>query len=219
MPPATPRPKRAVFLDRDGVINALVPDRDTGLPESPLRVGDVRLLDGVAEALAQLADAGYLLIGASNQPAAAKGTATRAELELVQQRVLDLLAAEGADFDDFRICWHHDAATDSTLRGPCACRKPAPGMLLDAARVHDVDLARSWMVGDTDTDVLAGIAAGTRTVLIEHPPSAFKRSGTTRETLRASDLPDAVRRLATSEVGNLGPGGSGDRRSNGPAFR
>jgi D-glycero-D-manno-heptose 1,7-bisphosphate phosphatase len=219
MAPAKRRATLAVFLDRDGVINALVPDPETGQPESPLRVADVRLLDGAAEALAQLADAGFLLVGASNQPAAAKGKATRTELELVQQRVLDLLAAEGAGFDDFRICWHHADAADSELRGPCECRKPAPGMLLDAARVHDIDLARSWMVGDTDTDVLAGIAAGTRTILIEHPPSAFKRSGTTSETLRASDLLDAARHLATSGEGNLGGGDSGDRRSYGQAFR
>ncbi|HEX2702184.1 MAG TPA: hypothetical protein VHM72_01985, partial [Solirubrobacteraceae bacterium] len=75
MAPAKRRATLAVFLDRDGVINALVPDPETGQPESPLRVEDVRLLDGAAEALAQLADAGFLLVGASNQPAAAKGKA------------------------------------------------------------------------------------------------------------------------------------------------
>ncbi|HUB76288.1 MAG TPA: HAD family hydrolase [Solirubrobacteraceae bacterium] len=186
----------AVFVDRDGVVNALVPDPVSGAPESPLTAGDVRLLDGAADALRLLRDAGYALVGASNQPAAAKGKTTRESLEAVQARVIELLAERGAEFDDFRICWHHESAADPALRGPCPCRKPAPGMLLDAAAHLGLELARSWMVGDTDADVLAGTAAGVRTVLIEHPPSAFKRTAGAEPTARAADLGAAARLIA-----------------------
>ena len=187
--------RRAVFLDRDGVINELVPDPQTGNPESPLRPDDVVLLSGVAEAMGKLASAGFLLVGASNQPAAAKGTASRAQLIAVQERVISLLGAQGARFDDFRICWHHPDASDRELQAVCDCRKPAPGMLLDAARANDIDLSSSWMVGDGASDVLAGSSAGTATVLIEHPASAHRRRLACSPTLVAADLPAAVSAL------------------------
>jgi D-glycero-D-manno-heptose 1,7-bisphosphate phosphatase len=183
--------KRAVFLDRDGVINELVPDPATGLPESPLEVNDVELLSGVADSMQDLAAAGFLLVGASNQPAAAKGLASRAQLAVVQERVLALLAEQGASFDDFLICPHHPDSSDPELGGPCDCRKPAAGMLRDAAAAHQIDLRASWMIGDSDTDVEAGTAAGARTVLVEHAASAHKR-GASSPTLVATDLPSAA---------------------------
>jgi D-glycero-D-manno-heptose 1,7-bisphosphate phosphatase len=187
--------RRAVFLDRDGVIDALVPDSLSGLPESPLHADEVVLLAGVAGAMRHLAGAGFLLVGVSNQPAAAKGTVPLAELQAVQERVVALLHEQGASFDDFRICWHHPDSADPMLGGSCDCRKPEPGMLLDAARAGGIDLGTSWMVGDGDSDVIAGAAAGTRTVLIEHEPSAHKRTGAGTPTLRAADLPAAVSKV------------------------
>jgi len=163
---------RAVFLDRDGVINDLVPDPETGTPESPYGVDDVRLMPDAAEAIKRLHDDGWFLVAASNQPAAAKGIATIEQLQLVHHRIVELLAHEGAALDDWRYCFHHPDFT-----GPCDCRKPAPGMLLDAAEEHNVDLARSWMVGDADRDVEAGRRAGVRTILVEHPGSAHRRKG------------------------------------------
>lgn len=187
--------RRAAFLDRDGVLNALVPDPVSGREESPLRFEDVRLLPGAAAAARRLAEAGFALVGVSNQPAAAKGTISLEQLLEVQERVLELLAAEGVRFDGFRLCLHHPEGVVAELSGPCDCRKPAPGMLLDAAAELDLDLAPSWMIGDTDTDVAAGRAAGCRTVLIEHPGSAHKRQGAGEEDLRAADLPQAVRAI------------------------
>jgi D-glycero-D-manno-heptose 1,7-bisphosphate phosphatase len=178
----------AAFLDRDGVLNALVPDPDSGLPESPLHPGEVRLLPGAAAAAAGLAAAGYLLVGVSNQPAAAKGKVELAELEEVQARVLELLAAEGVRFDGFRLCWHHPEAVVAELRGPCECRKPAPGMLLEAAAELGIDLGSSWMIGDSDADLGAGRAAGCRTALVEHPGSAHRRSAGATPDLSGSDL-------------------------------
>jgi D-glycero-D-manno-heptose 1,7-bisphosphate phosphatase len=166
---------RAAFVDRDGVVNELVPDRLSGLPESPLRVEDVTLVPGAAAALNRLHAAGWLLIGVSNQPAAAKGKVSVQQLDAVHARVLELLRREGATFDAFRLCLHHPDGVVAELRGPCDCRKPAPGMLLDAGRSLGVDFARSWMIGDTDADVVAGRSAGCQTVLVEHQGSVHKR--------------------------------------------
>jgi len=165
----------AVFVDRDGVINELVTDPVSGRPESPLRPSDLTLVPGASAALGGLASAGWPLVGVSNQPAAAKGVASLQELKAVQARVLELLAAEGVRFDAFKLCLHHPNGVVPDLTGECECRKPAPGMLLEAARELGLDLTASWMVGDTDGDVAAGQAAGCRTVLIEYPGSAHKR--------------------------------------------
>jgi D-glycero-D-manno-heptose 1,7-bisphosphate phosphatase len=170
--------RRAAFVDRDGVINELAADPRSGQPESPLRVDQVALIPGAAAGLRTLGTAGFLLVGVTNQPAAAKGTVSRAAIEAVQTRVLELLAREDVKFDAFRICMHHPDGLVDDLSGPCECRKPAPGMLLDAAAELAVDLGESWMIGDTDADILAGQAAGCRTVLIAHARSAHKRRGT-----------------------------------------
>jgi D-glycero-D-manno-heptose 1,7-bisphosphate phosphatase len=182
----------AVFVDRDGVLNELVPDPESGLPESPLRPADVRLRPGVAPPLKELAAAGYLLVGVSNQPAAAKRKVTLEQLAAVQSRVLELLDADGAHFDDFKLCLHHPEGTVEGLAGPCDCRKPAPGMLLEAAAEQSIDLAGSWMIGDTDTDVEAGRNAGVRTVLLEYPGSSHKRSGGAEPSFQSNDLQGAI---------------------------
>jgi D-glycero-D-manno-heptose 1,7-bisphosphate phosphatase len=182
----------ATFIDRDGIINELVPDPESGLPESPLHPEEVRLLPGVGAAVRELAAAGYLVVGVSNQPAAAKGKVSLEQLLATQARVLELLAAEGARFDDFKLCLHHPEGMVEGLGGPCDCRKPAPGMLLEAASDLAIDLASSWMVGDTDTDVEAGRNAGCLTVLVEYPGSGHKRRDGSTPTLRATDLPAAV---------------------------
>lgn len=167
--------RRAVFVDRDGVLNDLVPDPVSGLPESPLHPQDVTLLDGAAEGLNRLRAAGYALVGVSNQPAAAKGLVSLGALQAVQARVVELLAGAGVTFDRFSICFHHPEGSVPALAMACECRKPAPGMLNDAIRELALDASESWMVGDTDTDVEAGRAAGVRTILIENPASAHKR--------------------------------------------
>lgn len=188
--------KRAAFLDRDGVLNQLVADPESGLAESPLDPSDVVLSPGAAAAAARLAAAGFLLVGVSNQPAAAKGRVPLEQLVAVQARVVALLAAEGVVFDRFQLCWHHPDALLKELAGPCDCRKPAPGMLLQAATALDIDLAASWMVGDSDSDVLAGRAAGTRTILVENPASAHRRRGTATPDATAADLTVAQARIA-----------------------
>lgn len=184
--------RRAAFLDRDGVLNDLVCDPASGRPESPLHVADVRLAPRAAEGARRLAAAGFTLVGITNQPAAAKGTVSLDVLDAIQDRVLELLAAEGIEFADFRRCLHHPDAIVATLRGPCACRKPAPGMLLDAAAALGLELGSSWIFGDTDADVAAGRAAGCRTALITHPGSAHKRFDGVRPDVRGADLQEAA---------------------------
>ncbi len=182
----------AVFVDRDGTLNALVADPASGKPESPLRDTDVELIPGAAPAIRSLTEAGWTVIGASNQPAAAKGRVSLAQLATVQARVVQLAAEEGARFADFRICLHHPNGVVEGLSGACECRKPKPGLLLEAARAHDIDLSASWMIGDTDADVLAGQAAGCRTVLLEHPASAHRRNADVTPTAAMPDLDAAV---------------------------
>lgn len=189
------------FLDRDGTLNEFVPDPDSGLPESPLRVVDVRLIEGAAAAARQLAHAGFALVCVSNQPAAAKGKVSLERLLAVHERVLELLREEAVQFDAVHVCLHHPQGVLAELAGPCDCRKPAPGMLLDAAEELGLDLASSWMLGDTDSDVLAGHAAGCRTVLIEHPGSAHKRIAEASPELRAVNLADGVAQLLARRLG------------------
>jgi D-glycero-D-manno-heptose 1,7-bisphosphate phosphatase len=195
----------AAFIDRDGVLNEGRPDPDSGLLESPTRVEDVRLLPGAAEALLRLARAGYALVCASNQPAAAKGKVTVRELLAVHERVVELLAEEGAQLDTSRLCLHHPDGSVPELSGPCACRKPAPGMLLDAAGSLDLQLSASWMLGDTDADVLAGQAAGCRTILIDYPGSAHKRAEAAIPDALVPELASGVTRLLEQAAVNLGP--------------
>jgi D-glycero-D-manno-heptose 1,7-bisphosphate phosphatase len=182
----------AVFLDRDGTLNELVPDPITGDPESPLRPEEVVLIPNAAAGAKRFLDAGWLLIGVSNQPAAAKQLASLSDLEAVQRRVLELLTETGVSFQDFRVCHHHPDGQVAGLAGACNCRKPRPGMLLQAAAASDVSLSASWMIGDTDADVTAGAAAGCRTCLLENPGSSHKRSGLVRPTFSAPDLETAA---------------------------
>jgi len=190
----------AVFVDRDGVLNELVPDLQSGRPESPLDPEQVVLVPGAAAALRRLRDAGYVVVGVSNQPAAAKGSVEIEQLERVQARVLELLESAGAAPDAFRFCFHHPEGVVPELTRVCDCRKPAPGMLLDAAAELDLDLGASWMVGDTDADIAAGAAAGCRTILIENPGSAHKRRGDARPDVTVPDLAAAADLVAASSV-------------------
>jgi D-glycero-D-manno-heptose 1,7-bisphosphate phosphatase len=148
-------------------------------------------MPGVSDSLQQLNAAGYTLVVASNQPAAAKGIASEADLDAVHSRVLELLGSSAGAVSEWRYCRHHPDAIVPSLRG-CECRKPKPGMLLDAAESLGLDLSASWMVGDADRDIEAGVAAGCRTVLIENPDSAHRRSGSITPDLQVADLSAAT---------------------------
>jgi len=146
--------RRAVFLDRDGVINAAIV-RD-GKPYAPLSQDEMRILDGVPQALAQLRAAGYLNVLVTNQPDVANGKTTRAVVEQMHSRLVQELP-----IDAVKVCFHDDADN-------CACRKPKPGMLLEAARELGIDMAKSYLVGDRWRDVGAAQAAGCNALFIDY---------------------------------------------------
>lgn len=145
---------RAVFLDRDGVVNrALVRD---GKPYPPRNIGELEILSGVAEALKRLHHAGFKLIVVTNQPDVARGTQSRAAIEEINAALQSRLP-----IDEFRVCYHDDACQ-------CACRKPAAGALLDCARKYGLDLKTSFMIGDRWRDIEAGRRAGCKTIFIDY---------------------------------------------------
>lgn len=146
--------RRAVFLDRDGVINkAIVRD---GKPYPPANVGELEILPGVREALLELKAAEFSLIVVSNQPDVARGKTSRATVEAINSA----LAAE-LPIDEFVMCYHDSG-------DGCLCRKPKPGMLIAAAAKWHIDLSASFMVGDRWRDVEAGQLAGCKTVFLDY---------------------------------------------------
>jgi D-glycero-D-manno-heptose 1,7-bisphosphate phosphatase len=168
-------PARAVFLDRDGVlVRAPVVD---GRPHSIRDVHELDLEDGAGEACATLRDAGFLLVAVTNQPEIARGTLARDAVDAMHARLTELLP-----LDDIRLCPHDDA-------DGCACRKPKPGMLLDAAREHGIALERSFLVGDRWRDVGAGRAAGCTCVFLDRE---YSESMPERPDTTVRELGDAV---------------------------
>lgn len=169
--------ERAIFLDRDGVLNALIYYADTQENESPRIADHMQIFPDVGPQLRRLRDAGWALVLTTNQPSFAKGKTSLEDLQAVHEVLVDYLRAEDVSFLGYYQCYCHPQAIVAGYGAPCECRKPAPGMLLQAQQMHDINLAQSWMVGDSDSDVLCGQAAGTRTILLDYPLSASKRAG------------------------------------------
>jgi D-glycero-D-manno-heptose 1,7-bisphosphate phosphatase len=182
--------KRAVFIDRDGVINRKAPEG-----EYVTRWEDFHFLSGVAEAISLLDRAGWSVIVISNQRCIAKGLLTIAELETIHRKMLEELVKSGAKLDGIYYCPHDQEP-------PCACRKPSPGMLLAAAKDHQIDLTSSWMVGDSESDMEAGKRAGCRTVRIvaELPAENKGRDCFARSLLEASGRVLAAANKIASKV-------------------
>ncbi len=157
---------KAIFLDRDGVVNELIYHQEIGIIDSPFTVEQFRLVPSVAAAVNRFHSMGYTVILVSNQPGIAKGHMSEATFRGIRNKMKRELAKEGAFLDGEYYCFHHPEAKVEKLGLNCECRKPKPGMLLQAAREMGVDLSRSWMIGDGLTDVKAGKLAGARTVLI-----------------------------------------------------
>lgn len=154
--------QRAIFLDRDGTINKYI-----GFLKS---IDDFELIDGVAEAIQTINEKGYLAIVVTNQPVIARGELSLEELYKIHNKMETLLGNKGAYLDAVYFCPHHTEKGFSgeipELKIKCGCRKPKPGMLLKAAEDFNINLNESWMAGDSKTDVIAGKAAGCKTVLI-----------------------------------------------------
>ena len=154
--------QRAIFLDRDGTINRYV-----GFLKD---IDEFELVDNTAEAIKRINDSGYLAVVVTNQPVIARGDITEEQLEEIHNKMETLLGLEGAYIDAIYFCPHHpDKGFDGEipeLKFKCKCRKPEPGLLLKAAQELNIDLSRSWMIGDSENDILAGKNAGCKTALI-----------------------------------------------------
>jgi D-glycero-D-manno-heptose 1,7-bisphosphate phosphatase len=155
---------RAVFLDRDGVINEMWWEPDHGIVDSPARPDQFRILPGVPAAIRQLRSLGFRIVVVSNQPGIGKGKMTPSGLEAVTQKMHDELTAAGAPLDAVYYCLHHPNAALLSYRQQCHCRKPRPGLLRRASEELAIDLSRSYMIGDGVVDVQAGRAARCTTI-------------------------------------------------------
>ena len=153
------RTKSAVFLDRDGTIIRQV--------ESLHKPEQVKLLPGAAEAIRLLNEAGLFVSVATNQPVVARGISGPEDVCSIHEIISSRLRRWGAHIDAFYFCPHHPNATVEEYRQICECRKPRPGMILQAASDHNLDLSSSVMIGDTTQDIFAGFQAGVSTILVE----------------------------------------------------
>jgi D-glycero-D-manno-heptose 1,7-bisphosphate phosphatase len=179
---------RAVFLDRDGVINANVYNPANGEYESPHRPEDFRVVDGALPAIARLRDAGFHLFLVSNQPSYAKGKTTLAQIEATHERLVEALNQAGISFSAFYYCYHHPQGVVAAYSGPCQCRKPSPFFLLKARDNFGLRLDESWMIGDRATDIECGRAAGVRTIRVAADHPARRSPNETAADFEAQDL-------------------------------
>jgi D-glycero-D-manno-heptose 1,7-bisphosphate phosphatase len=170
--------KRAVFLDRDGVINRAIVRG--GKPYAPASLKDLVILPGVVESLQFLHESGWLVFVVTNQPDVARGLVSQSSVEEINQFLKNNLL-----IDDIRVCYH-DNCDD------CVCRKPKPGSLLALADKYEVDLSASFMVGDRWSDIEAGKSAGCKSIFIDNEYSE-RQPG--RDVLRVNTLLDAVKKI------------------------
>lgn len=157
---------RAVFLDRDGVLNANIFNPATDAWESPHHPDDFRLLPGALDGLRRLADGGFALFLVSNQPSYAKGKTSLENIRAIAAKLETAVSNAGIQFVEYYYCLHHPDGMMPGYSGTCACRKPSPYFLHKAEGDHGIDLAGSWMLGDRETDILCGRSAGVQTIYI-----------------------------------------------------
>ncbi|MGA2509571.1 MAG: HAD family hydrolase [Candidatus Acidiferrales bacterium] len=187
--------RRAVFLDRDGVINRYAHNPELGTIDSPATPREFELLPGAGEAIAELNRMNLPVVVVSNQPGIAHGKFTPELLDGINEAMRARLAWDGARLSAVLYCRHHPHARLPEYRIDCECRKPKPGLFLRAAREHNLDLSASFLIGGGLADVLAGCAAGVTTLLVAphrgslHPECA---TGGSEPDLFVRDLRHAV---------------------------
>lgn len=194
---------RAVFLDRDGVLNQLKYNPDEALWDSPYTSSDFCLLPGVPDAVRKINDLGLMAIVVSNQPGVAKGKCPAEFLNELDQKMLAGLRVSGAWLDQIYYCLHHPDGSVLKYRMNCECRKPKPGLLLRASKEHQIDLSNSYLIGDRLIDIQAGQTVGCTTFLVES--RATNRYNLLENVDCFQNLPHAVREIIQEEEtrGNL----------------
>lgn len=172
--------QKAVFLDRDGVINKEV--------HYLHKLRDIEIMENAPETIKKLKEMGYFVIVVTNQPVVARGIATEKEIEDINEKINELIKKQnGFGIDRFYFCPHHPNADLEKYRKVCDCRKPSSGSLIKASEDFDIDLDKSWMIGDMVSDIAAGNNAGCRTILIETDYSYKKIKGAYDGT---NEIPD-----------------------------
>jgi D-glycero-D-manno-heptose 1,7-bisphosphate phosphatase len=154
---------KAVFLDRDGVLNKVI--LKNGRPYPPSNILELKLCEGVKEGLYKIKSKGYLLIGVTNQPDVSRGKTTKEMVEEINNSLLRSLP-----LDDIKTCFHDDV-------DQCFCRKPKPGMIMESAIHKNIDLSKSYIIGDRKKDIDAGKNAGCKTIFIDYNYEEEKPQG------------------------------------------
>ncbi len=189
--------KRALFLDRDGT---LVEPR-----HYPSKPGDLILHAGIGPHLRTFQDAGWELVVVTNQSGLARGYFTEADLAEMHAWLRQMLGEWGVELNSIQFCPHHVEGVIPYLAVACECRKPEPGMLLNAARERGIDPTRSWMVGDILDDIEAGNRAGCRTALVDLGTEALPERDVRWPDLVASTTAEALEQIALAEGLQSGP--------------
>ncbi|MFA5356666.1 MAG: HAD-IIIA family hydrolase [Candidatus Omnitrophota bacterium] len=184
--------RKAIFLDRDGVINRLVFNRKSKEYGAPLSAGDLKIYPGTDKILKKFMRMGYLLFLISNQPDYAKGYTTLKNIKSVQKRLRGYFNAKGIKFSGYFYCFHHPMGIIPGYGRDCLCRKPGTFFLTKAKRRYSLDMKGSWFIGDSDSDTICGKRAGMKTVLIEQERSRHKR-GASRPDFFVPGLSGALR--------------------------
>lgn len=196
---------RAIFLDRDGVLNRYFYNAELGVLTTPFSPKHFELLPGADEAVVQVKQMGFLAIVASNQPGVAKGHFDELTLAEMDKKLESLLERKKARLDKIYYCLHHPTEGNGKYKRDCYCRKPKPGLLLQAAKELDIDLEDSYMIGDSITDVEAGRKAACRTILIHKYKCdlcQFLQEKNVRPDFIAENLLQAVQIISEQEGNN-----------------
>ena len=157
---------KAVFLDRDGVLNEVVYHEEMGILDSPFTAEQFKLLPDVGKTINKFHELGFKVIIVSNQPGIAKDHHTMETFQEIQNKMKKELMKDNAEVDGEYYCFHHPDGKIKEYTMVCDCRKPKPGLIIKAAEEQDIDIDKSWMIGDGITDIQAGHNAGCRTILI-----------------------------------------------------
>ena len=190
--------RKAVFLDRDGVINEVIPSAEG--PDSPRSVEEFRLIAGAASAIQRLNRLGFPVVVVSNQPGIAKGKLCEEDLEAMTDFMRLKLGEECAVLDGLYYCLHHPQALIPEYRVACDCRKPGAGLLIRAGREMDLALAESYMVGDQPRDMTAGKSVGCTTVFVT---SGVPKERPAEADYMCQDLASATRLIVQLEDASL----------------
>lgn len=183
---------KAVFLDRDGVISEDI--------DGTSKIEDIRIIDKVPEAIKNLKEKGFKLFVITNQPIVSRGIITEQELQAIHNEMKSIIKDKTkAEIDDFFYCPHHPNSTIKQYGVVCNCRKPSPGMILNAAKKHNINLQESWVIGDQIVDIAAGKSAGCKTIMVASPKNNYMPiiNGTINKDIKpdnyAKNLLDATR--------------------------